>query len=235
MDNSALRSVDYNKIWSLIDVKRVRRVVDIGCHQGEHIKTILKTNFPTAEIIGIEPKESNFSKCLDLKIERVSFLKLDCRKLHNNEIGEFDFIWCFGLIYHLDDPTLLIKSLASITNRSSYVCIEGHLATYNEQAQMSNPNPPIVDKILDGEIYFGKLYKEFDTGVTPEQKDMADKASLDNPTAFWLTYESIIRMFYKYGFRRIYELKHENFGPRVFLKDHDREWSRYGFLIQKTC
>ncbi|MDM8527947.1 class I SAM-dependent methyltransferase [Anaerolineales bacterium HSG24] len=189
---NTIKELPYDQLFEVIDKNSVSRMIDIACHKGEHIHDILQPNFPDAEIVGVEPKNVNFVECLKLKTEKLNFFQLDCRALNRDNVGVFDLVWSFGLIYHLDDPTQLIKPLQSITHERSYVCIEGHVASKNEQAHMPNPNPPIISKTLDGEIYHGKMFKEFDEEISDSEKDQLDKASLDNPWSFWLTKESAI-------------------------------------------
>src|SRR5262245_9350992 len=99
-----------DRVLSLIDKPRIRRVADTGCHRGEHIRDFLRPCFPDAEIVGIEPKNENFAECLKLNIDRVNFLQLDCRALSKHDVGFCDFVWSGGLLYHLDDPTIFMKS-----------------------------------------------------------------------------------------------------------------------------
>jgi len=173
-----------DQLFELIDKSSVSRIVDIGCHRGAHIYDILRPNFPEAEIVGIEPKIDNFVECLKLKAEKLNFFKLDCRALCRDNVGVFDFVWSAGLIYHLDDPTQLMKSLRSITHERSYICIEGHIASEKEQACFPSPNPPISSKVLDGEVYYGKMFKEFDEEALSSERERLHKASLDNPWSF---------------------------------------------------
>jgi len=223
--------------FGLVDPRRIRRAIDIGCHRGEHIQRILKPMLPTAEILGVEPKTSNYQECLKLNIEGVSFLQLDCRDLSAERVGHFDLVWCCGLIYHLDDPTRLICAIRSISHGESYICVEGHFATEAEQACLPNPNPPIVQKILDGRAYRGKMFKEFDQALPVDARDKSDRAALDNAWAFWLTADSMVNMFRSYGFRRIVELRSTSpdcpLGPGlVYLPvDGAREWSRRFYVL----
>lgn len=230
-----IKIIDTADIYRIIKPERIKTVVDLGCHRGEHIQKQIRKRFKNAEILGIEPKESNFRECVALNLEGVKFAQLDCRKLTREDVGTFDFVWCYGLIYHLDDPTLLMKSICEITTDDSFTWIEGHIAIETEQAQMTDPNPEIVRKVLDGEPYYGKMYREFKPDTPAEQKDLADKASLDNEYAFWLTYDSMVRMFRKYNFQSVAETASRTWGPGIYIKDLKREWSRYGFLLSKKA
>jgi hypothetical protein len=134
-----------------------------------------------------------------------------------------------------------MKSLQSITHERSYICIEGHIASEKEQACLPSPNPPISSKVLDGEVYYGKMCKEFDEKALSSERERLHKASLDNPWSFWLTYESIVKMFIKYGFGHIVELRSSSpmqplLGPALIYTPVDpmREWSRRMFLVSRS-
>jgi glycosyltransferase involved in cell wall biosynthesis/SAM-dependent methyltransferase len=227
-------------LFRYFDKSQIRRVIDIGCHRGWHIENILSVEFSHAEIIGVEPKLDNYLECVKLKTDKINFLQLDCRDLRQETLGVFDVVWCWGLIYHLDDPTLLMKSLQSITHSTSVICIEGHIAVEGEQACLSHPNPPIIERTFDSYTYYGKVYKEFEEGESQADKDKKYKASLDNPWAFWLTYDSMIELFIRYGFSHVVEFRCDSptapLGPGFFCPaiDPNRAWSRRLFLVSCT-
>ncbi|MBI4882277.1 MAG: class I SAM-dependent methyltransferase [Planctomycetes bacterium] len=235
-----MRVARMDELFTIVDKSRVRRVVDVGCHRGEHIAKVLKVHFPSVEIVGVEPKRVNYEACCRLGIENVRFVRLDCRALGRENVGVFDFVWCFGLIYHLDDPTQLIRALDRITNDRSWVCVEGHVAIPEEQASLPEPNPPIETRALDGRRYEGKVFEEFDQGAAEEERERLHQAALDNPTAFWLTVDSLLRMCEAYGFRHAMELRSSSadspLGPGLVYPPVDpvRPWSRRLFLVSKS-
>ncbi len=231
-----VRIESHDRLWDYIGSDATDRIVDIGCHRGEHIRDILRVQFPGATILGIEPKDGNFRACLSQDLPRVSFLQADCRLLTEEMIGTFDLIWCFGLIYHLDDPALLLKAMWAISHRGSAVLLEGHVATEGEQACLSHPNPPIVARAFDGREYWGKAYQEFAEGFPDAMKDLHDKASLDNNWAFWLTWESLLDLCAACGFSDFVEFRSSDppLGPGLFHPEVDpvREWSRRLLLMR---
>lgn len=242
---------EFGHLFNLFDTGRVRRAGDIGCNKGQYVMAVLNSHFPEARLLGVDPKMSNYNACLKLKTDRIDFKRLDSRLLDEDNAGIFDFVLCYGLIYHLDDPTALMKSLERITHDRSVVNIEGHIAINKEQACLPEPNPPIVSKVLDGTTYYGKIYKEFDPDMSPEQKDEACEAAYDNLWAFWLTYDSIIKMFIRYGFTHIIEVRMAtsdiSWGPGLYFPSEGRQpvggsppqdlrrlWSRRNFLISRS-
>ncbi len=232
-----LRVAEMDDLFTIVDKSRVRRAIDIGCHRAEHIRKVLRVHFPDIEIVGVEPKQVNYQACCALGIPGVSFRQLDCRSLTRDDVGIFDFVWCFGLIYHLDDPTLLMKSLTRITHERTAICIEGHFAVPEEQASLPDPNPPITTRVLDGRSYEGKVFMEFDANASEEERDKLDQAAVDNPEAFWLTVDSMLRLCEAYGFPHVIELRSDSpdspLGPGLTYPPVDpvRPWSRRLFLL----
>ena len=226
-------------LFGRLDRREIRRVIDVGCHRGEHIANILSKQFPEAEIVGVEPKPDNYEECIKASNHRIKFIRKDCRSLSKEEMGTFDFVWCWGLIYHLDDPTLLMKALASIVHDRSWVCIDGHIAIEGDQAYAPYLEPTIVRRVFAGDTYDGKMFREFEENTSQSDKDKLDRASLDNPWSFWLTYESMLKLFRVHGFGNITEFRSQEpaspFGPGLFYRpvDPDREWSRRLFLISR--
>lgn len=52
-----------------------------------------------------------------LELENVEFRKLDLYEVDPGEIGTFDVTFCFGLLYHLENPVLGMRKLAAVTRR----------------------------------------------------------------------------------------------------------------------
>ena len=200
---------------------------------------MLSKEFPSAEIVGVEPKPDNYGQCLKSATDRIKFIKKDCRNLRNAEMGTFDFVWCFGLIYHLEDPIPLMSSLVSITHSQSLICIDGHIAIDGEQTYSPSPSSPIRKTLSDGCEYYGKVYQGLPEDSSETERDKFDRASLDNPWSFWLTYESILDLFRRSGFCQIVEIRcdlaQSLFGPGLILPsvDPDREWSRRLFVLSR--
>lgn len=163
------------------------------------------------------------------------------RALSSENVGVFDFVWSAGLLYHLDDLTDLFLSIGAITDERSYVCIEGHIASQNEQACLPSPNPPIIAKTLDGETYHGNIYKEFDETTTTAEKELQPKASLDNPCRFGSRTSRSKRCSGGYGFEDLMALRSEwptvPLGPDLVYApvDPKREWSRCMFLASRSA
>jgi tRNA (mo5U34)-methyltransferase len=52
-----------------------------------------------------------------LEVDNVEFKKLDVYDLSVEEVGEFDVTFCFGLLYHLENPVLAMRKISAVTRR----------------------------------------------------------------------------------------------------------------------
>lgn len=51
----------------------------------------------------------------------MEFRKLDLYELSGESVGMFDVTFCFGLLYHLEDPVGGMRKLVSVTRRAILV------------------------------------------------------------------------------------------------------------------
>lgn len=65
-------------------------------------------------------EQANFVKAA-LGIENAEFKKLDLYELSEESVGMFDVTFCFGLLYHLEDPVGGMRKLASVTRKAMLV------------------------------------------------------------------------------------------------------------------
>lgn len=217
---------------------RLLRILDVGCHRGEHIEQILHPMFPQAEIVGVEPKQSNLRHCAEIELENVRFVEGDCRDLRQAELGTFDFVWCFGLLYHLDDPSVFFPSIERVTHEKSIIMIDTHIATVGEQAYHHSLSELVERRLADGGTYRGKVYREFPNSTPPEERDLLDLASVDNPTSFWLTNYSLLKLLGIHGYGHVFEVRSVPtlWGPglRFLPIDPDREWGRRCYFASRA-
>lgn len=65
-------------------------------------------------------EQANFVKSA-LEIENAEFKKLDLYDIDPESVGIFDVTFCFGLLYHLEDPVGGMRKLASVTRKAMLV------------------------------------------------------------------------------------------------------------------
>ncbi len=121
------------------------RVADLGCLEGGYTAAFAQAGYLA---VGIEAREENMTKCRlvqeALGLPNMGFIQDDAR--HLQRLGQFDAVFCCGLLYHLDDPAAFLKMLGTVTRRLliiqshySQSCHEEHEG-YRGHWQPDNPS-----------------------------------------------------------------------------------------------
>jgi len=110
--------------------------IDVACHEGffslvlaEHFKSV--TGFDKNS--GTLEKARQISALLGAPNIRFENASLELWRVENAA----DFVLCFGLLYHVENPIQIMRKLAALTNRT--LCIETQVLPYD-----------IVGKVEDG-------------------------------------------------------------------------------------
>jgi len=95
------------------------RVLDLACNSGGFS---VEANRRGADyVLGIDIVERYLAQARFVKdvlgIENVEFKKLDVYDLTPDEVGQFDITFCFGLLYHLENPVLAMRNISAVTRR----------------------------------------------------------------------------------------------------------------------
>lgn len=91
--------------------------LDIGCHEGFYSIEAVKRGFDS--VLGIDVREPSLVKaryvarCLGLR--NVTFRFLDAEMLHPKVIGSYDLTLFLGLLYHVENPMLILRNVFSVT------------------------------------------------------------------------------------------------------------------------
>jgi tRNA (mo5U34)-methyltransferase len=95
-----------------------KRVLDIACNCGGF--SVEAARLGSAYVLGIDIvdhyiEQANFIKrALDLSTVR--FETMDIRSLDKDAVGTFDVTFCFGILYHLEDPVASMRKIAAVTS-----------------------------------------------------------------------------------------------------------------------
>ncbi len=85
-------------------------------------------------------EQANFVKTA-LGVENVEFTKMDLYEHSEESVGMFDVTFCFGLLYHLEDPVDGMRKLASVTRKDMLVDTNTMLGDDNAPLwRMSTPS-----------------------------------------------------------------------------------------------
>jgi SAM-dependent methyltransferase len=92
------------------------RVADLGCLEGGYTVAFARAGY---QATGIEARSLNMAKCRMVEeaagLPNLRFIQDDARNLADH--GEFDAVYCCGLLYHLDAPAAFLKMLGQVTRR----------------------------------------------------------------------------------------------------------------------
>lgn len=184
------------------------RILDLGSLEGLYS---LEFASQGAEILGIEGRETNnaharfAAEVLDLPTIR--FVTDDVRNLSPEKYGQFDVVFCSGILYHLTgkDACNFVDNIAKVCTRLTI--IDTHIGL----------RPDLSIK-WRGRTYSGFKYTEHEPGTTPEMKQKNKWASLDNETSFWFTKPSLLNLLRDVGFTSVYEI----LNPQSFAVFADR-------------
>lgn len=94
-----------------------KRVIDIACNAGGF--SVEAARLGASHVLGIDVAEryieqANFVKRA-LGMEQLEFRKMAMEDCDPDNTGMFDISFCFGILYHLEDPVLAMKKLSSVT------------------------------------------------------------------------------------------------------------------------
>jgi hypothetical protein len=176
--------------------ERKLRVLELGPLEGGHAYQFEKMG--VAEIIAVESNTEAFLKCLIVKnligLQKARFLLGDFVEFLKQDSNRYDFIFCCGVLYHMQDPLELIELMATRTDR---IFVWTHYFT-----DESRPGLPAI------------IVRHGDENYTYHQLMYKDQAQAifwggNKPIASFLTRADILRAFRQHGFAS-FELHNED-------------------------
>ena len=112
--------------------------------------------------------------------------------------GQFDLVFHCGVLYHLLNPAEHILALGRV---AKHIFLDTHVA---------RDEPRIEERRVGDTVYLGAYHDE---------GGRADPFSGRDPSAFWLTQESLLDLLSRTGFpaQNIWKVREERNGPRISL------------------
>lgn len=109
--------------------------IDVSCHEG-FFSLILAEYFET--IIGIDKNQDSLEKAV--KISRLlghKKIKFETASVENwsNDDGA-DFVLCFGLLYHTENPIQILRKIASLAKKA--ICIETQVLPFQTSGRIED-------------------------------------------------------------------------------------------------
>lgn len=94
-----------------------KRVIDVASNAGGF--SVEAAKYGAEYVLGIDVADrylaqANFIKQA-LGLNQIEFKKMPVEDCNEQAIGTFDIAFCFGILYHLENPVYAMKKLASVT------------------------------------------------------------------------------------------------------------------------
>ena len=108
--------------------------VDAGCGVGFFSQTLLECGL---NVCGFDGRAENVSEARR-RFPQVPFEQGDIEERGILQLGRFDFVLCFGLLYHLENPLLAIRNLRGLTEKClllESMCLPGEKPSMPLRAQ----------------------------------------------------------------------------------------------------
>ena len=105
------------------------RIADLGCLEGGYAVAFARAGY---RVTGIEARASTYARGREVAaavaLPGLKFSHSDVRDMERH--GEFDGVFCCGLLYHLNEPASFLALLGKVTRR--VLVVQSHYAAYPE-------------------------------------------------------------------------------------------------------
>jgi SAM-dependent methyltransferase len=91
----------------------LQTAIDVGCGLG-YFSGFLKSH--GLDVMGVDGRYQNVEEARR-RNPGIRFHQYNAEDQSLTELGKFDLVFCFGLLYHLENPFLAIRNLLTITGR----------------------------------------------------------------------------------------------------------------------
>jgi SAM-dependent methyltransferase len=159
---------------------QARAILEPGCLEGG--MTFQLASRPDAQVVALDARSENLERARFIQqllgVENVTFREANLEVEPLSSFGQFDAIFCSGLLYHLSEPW---KFLDTLRDASSRVLLWTHYAS--------------GDKVRDEANGFrGFWYREH---------GLEDPRSGVKPRSFWMTLPDIVARLQQNGFESV--------------------------------
>lgn len=130
-----------------------KRVLDVACNCGGFTVEAAKLN--SEYVLGVDIvkhylEQANFIKRA-LNLEQVEFKEIGIESIDKSSMGVFDVTFCFGILYHLENPIFAMKQLSAVTKKILLVDTDVMLTT-ETRAPLWGMNFPVVSTVKSHDI-----------------------------------------------------------------------------------
>ena len=182
--------------WFRRFAPEARRILEVGPCEGAH--TVMLAEQAT-KVVAVEGRETNLQRAELVRrllgVRNAEFVHGNLETMDLAALGQFDAVFCSGLLCHLPEPWKLIEQLPRIAPKLFIWTV------YADDAS--------ADVVQDGRR--GRLHVE---------GGLDEPVSGLSPTAFWLTLGSLLQVLTASGYNSVQILHHDlahPIGPAVTL------------------
>lgn len=97
----------------LVEKAELTTALDAGCGLGFFSQTLHECGL---KVLGVDGRETNVKEAAR-RYPEVTFETRDIEDSSTAKIGKFDFVLCFGLLYHLENPLRAMRHLRALTGK----------------------------------------------------------------------------------------------------------------------
>lgn len=91
--------------------------LDVGCHEGYF--TLMLAEMGVKSVVGLDIRPENLEKAKFVQrlrgIKNVRYQQANVEQVKRATHGEYDLCLCLGLLYHAENPVLVLRRLSAIT------------------------------------------------------------------------------------------------------------------------
>jgi len=115
--NSSRAAVVSQVLSELRDPLNLQTAADVGCGLGFFSGLLRDSGF---SVTAIDGRQENVEEAAR-RFPGVTFKRHDAQDERIRELGTFDLVFCFGLLYHLENPLLAIRHLEAMTGQIIFI------------------------------------------------------------------------------------------------------------------
>ena len=111
--NTARAAVVAELLSELKERMELRTAIDVGCGLGYFSAYLNSQGF---QVLGVDGRQENVEEA-QRRTPQVSFHTANLEDPAIRDLGRFDLVLCFGLLYHLENPFLGIRHLRALASQ----------------------------------------------------------------------------------------------------------------------
>ncbi len=120
----------------------LRTAVDVGCGAGYFSTFLCEMGF---QVVALDARQENIEEAAR-RHPGIEFHTVDLEDSAIQKLGRFDLVFCFGLLYHLENPLRAFRHLFALTNQ--LLLLESMAIPGERPILYLHDEPPLEDQSL---------------------------------------------------------------------------------------